>query len=172
MIKDSEVFRIGTITKPHGVNGEVVFQFTDDIFDRVECDYLICKLDGILVPFFMEEYRFKSDTSALVKFERMDTAESTLRLQGAEVYFPLALAEQDENGELSWSYFVGMTAFDEEAGELGTVVEVNNQTVNTLFVIDGKNGELLIPAQEEFIVEIDKENRHLYFNLPEGMLDL
>ena len=70
MIRKEEVFKIGVINKPHGVKGEVSFTFTDDIFDRVDCDYLILLMDGILVPFFMEEYRFRSDNVALVKLGR------------------------------------------------------------------------------------------------------
>ena len=67
MIKKEDVYKIGKLGKPHGVKGEVSMMFTDDIFDRVEADYLICLIDGILVPFFLEEYRFRSDTTALVK---------------------------------------------------------------------------------------------------------
>ena len=69
MIKKDEIFKIGIFNKPHGVKGEVSFTFTDDIFDRVDCEYLVCLLDGIFVPFFIEEYRFRSDTTALVKLE-------------------------------------------------------------------------------------------------------
>ena len=47
MIKKEEVYRIGIFNKPHGVKGELQFSFTDDIFDRVEADYLICLMDGI-----------------------------------------------------------------------------------------------------------------------------
>ena len=65
MIKREEVYKIGIFNKPHGIHGELSFTFTDDIFDRVEAEYLICLLDGILVPFFLEEYRFRSDTTAL-----------------------------------------------------------------------------------------------------------
>ena len=50
MIKKDEVFKIGIFNKPHGVKGEISFTFTDDIFDRVECEYLVCLLDGIFVP--------------------------------------------------------------------------------------------------------------------------
>lgn len=163
---------IGRITRPHGLAGEVVLTFTDDIFDRVECEYLICKMDGILVPFFLEEYRFRSDTAVLVKFERIDTAEQARVLQGVEVYFPLSLARQAGEEELSWNWFVGMEVRDVHAGELGKVVQVDNQTVNTLFVVEGPKGECLIPAQEEFIVEIDREHRILTVELPEGLLDL
>ena len=55
MIKREEVYKIGIFNKPHGIHGELSFTFTDDIFDRVEAEYLICLLDGILVPFFLEE---------------------------------------------------------------------------------------------------------------------
>lgn len=64
MIRKEEVYKIGIFNKPHGIHGELSFTFTDDIFDRVEAEYLICLLDGIFVPFFIEEYRFRSDTTA------------------------------------------------------------------------------------------------------------
>ena len=79
MIKKEDVYKIGVLNKPHGVKGEVAFTFTDDVFDRVDCDYLICLMDGILVPFFIEEFRFKSDSVALGKFEDIDTAEQARR---------------------------------------------------------------------------------------------
>ena len=55
MIKDSDVYKIGRLGKAHGVKGEVSLQFDDDIFDRVDADYLVLDVDGILVPFFIEE---------------------------------------------------------------------------------------------------------------------
>ena len=65
MIKPEEVYRIGRLGKVHGVKGEVSLQFDDDVFDRVDADYLVLEIDGILVPFFIEEYRFRSDNVAL-----------------------------------------------------------------------------------------------------------
>lgn len=50
MIKREDVYKIGVFNKPHGIHGELSFTFTDDIFDRVEAEYLICLLDGIFVP--------------------------------------------------------------------------------------------------------------------------
>ena len=149
MIKKEEVYKIGLFNKPHGIHGELQFTFTDDIFDRVDCDYLICLLDGIFVPFFIEEYRFRSDSTALVKLE------------------------EAEDGELSWNFFVGFRMEDVRHGELGEVVEVDTTTVNTLFVVEQEDGEeLLIPAQEEFIVEINQEKKLITVELPEGLLNL
>ena len=79
MIRKEDCYKIGKITKAHGLKGEVNFMFTDDIWDRTESPYIICEVNGILVPFYMEEYRFRSDSTALVKFEHLDSADADHR---------------------------------------------------------------------------------------------
>lgn len=172
MIKKEEVYKIGVFNKPHGIHGELSFTFTDDIFDRVECDYLICLLDGIFVPFFIEEYRFRSDSTALVKLEGMDTAEKARMFTNVEVYFPVKFAEEAEPGETSWDFFVGFLVEDVNHGELGRIVDVDTTTINTLFVIEHNGNELLLPAQEEFIAGIDQKHKLMTVNVPEGLLSL
>ena len=173
MIKKEEVYKIGLFNKPHGIHGELQFTFTDDIFDRVDCDYLICPARRYFRPFFIEEYRFRSDSTALVKLEGIDTAERARMFTNVEVYFPVKHAEEAEDGELSWNFFVGFRMEDVRHGELGEVVEVDTTTVNTLFVVEQEDGEeLLIPAQEEFIVEINQEKKLITVELPEGLLNL
>lgn len=172
MIRKEEVYKIGIFNKPHGIHGEISFTFTDDIFDRVESEYLICLLDGILVPFFLEEYRFRSDTTALVKLEGVDTAERARMFTNIEVYFPIKHVEETEADELSWDFFVGFRIEDVHHGKLGEVTEIDTSTINTLFVVDYQGEELLIPAQEDFIVEIDQKEKVITVDLPEGLLTL
>lgn len=88
MIREEDVYRIGRLGKPHGVKGEVSFHFADDIFDRADCDYIVLRMDGIMVPFFIEEYRFRSGETALVKFCDIDNQERAAELTGCEVFFP------------------------------------------------------------------------------------
>lgn len=172
MIRKEEVYKIGVFNKPHGIHGEISFTFTDDIFDRVEAEYLICLLDGIMVPFFLEEYRFRSDSTALVKLEGVDTAECARKFTNVEVYFPVKHAEDVETEELSWDFFVGFRMEDVNHGKLGEVTDVDTSTLNTLFVVDYKEEELLIPAQEEFIVDIDRSHKVITVDLPEGLINL
>lgn len=171
MIKKEEVFKIGVINKPHGVKGEVSFTFTDDIFDRVEdCDYLVLLLDGILVPFFIEEYRFRSDNVALVKFEGIDSTEKARTLTNVEVYYPVKFMDDQEEIS-SWNYFIGFRVEDIHHGCLGTVVDVDDATMNVLFVIENGDEEVLLPAHEEFILDIDRKKKILKVDIPDGLLD-
>ena len=171
MIKKEEVFKIGIINKPHGVKGEVSFTFTDDIFDRVEdCDYLVLLLDGILVPFFIEEYRFRSDNVALVKFEGIDSTEKARTLTNVEVYYPVKFMDDQEEIS-SWNYFIGFRVEDIHHGGLGTGVDVDDATMNVLFVIENGDEEVLLPAHEEFILDIDRKKKILKVDIPDGLLD-
>ncbi len=170
MIHQEDVFRIGRLGKPHGVKGEITFQFTSDVWDRVEADYLILQVDGILVPFFLEEYRFRGEESALLKFLNIDTIEDVREYCGAEVFFPYALSPADEAEDVS--YFEGFRVIDEETGELGTIKQIDDSTANVLFEIEGELGTILIPAVEEFIKDIDHEGRTITMQLPHGILEL
>ena len=168
MIREEDVYKIGKIGKPHGVSGEVTLRFTDDVFDRVDADYLVLMVDGILVPFFMEEYRFRSDEVALVKFEDIDSVERASELTGCEVFFPRELADDDE-GELTWSQIVGYDIVDADSHKLiGRIASVDETTINVLFELDDGT---LIPAAEEFIIDIDHKERKMFMRLPEGLVN-
>lgn len=172
MIKVEDVYRIGLINKPHGVHGELLFTFDDDIFDRMEADYIICMMDGILVPFFFESYRFRSDSTALIKLEGIDTEQQARRMTNVEVFFPKEHVEELEDNELTWSCFVGFLIKDVNEGEIGKVIDVDDSTINTLFVVDHNDTEVLIPAQEDFIIDLDREKRVITMQIPAGLLDL
>ena len=69
MIRKEDVLQIGYISKYRGISGEVEITFTDSVFDEGESEYLVFQLDGLFVPFFWEEYRFKNNDTAILKFE-------------------------------------------------------------------------------------------------------
>lgn len=170
MIRSEEVYKIGVFNKPHGIKGELQFTFTDDIFDRVDCDYLICLLDGILVPFFIEEYRFRSDTTALMKLEGVDSDRQARMFTNVEVFFPKKYLDEDDNEVLTWQYFIGFRVLDKQHGDLGEITAVDDSTMNILFCIEKDGEELLLPAHEEFIRNIDKKKREILVQIPEGLL--
>ena len=58
------------------------------------------------MPFFIEEYRFRSDESMLLKLEGIDTQEQARELTNCEVFFPRSMAKSQEEG-ISWAQIVG-----------------------------------------------------------------
>ena len=136
MIKKEEVYKIGRIGKAHGIKGEVSFNFDDDVFDRVDAEYLVLEVDGILVPFFMEEYRFRSDSTALVKFEDIETQDRARELTNCDVYFPRDLVD-DEEEVLTYSFLIGFDIIDASTDKkVGTIASVDESTLNILFELE------------------------------------
>lgn len=165
--------------KPHGVKGEITFHFSDDVFDRVDADYIVIEVDGILVPFFIEEYRFRSGETALLKLEGIDTLEQARELTNSEVYFERRLSDMDE--EPTMAAIVGYRlVMDETGAEIGEIIGIDDTTANTLFEVkragvpDGSQSvpPMLIPVAEEFIKGIGKDKREIRVTLPEGLLEL
>lgn len=172
MITEESVYKIGTLTRVHALRGEVSMSFTDDVWDRADASFLILRIDGILVPFQLDEYRFRSDSVALVKFLHVEDADAAQELVGADVYFPYSLTPEEDPEDYTWAHFTGFSVSDEVLGDLGAVTHVEDSTANVLFCVEGRYGELLLPAVEEFIVDVDHAARHLLMHLPEGLVDL
>lgn len=173
MIRENDVFRIGTIQRPHGIHGEVDMRFTDDVFDRSGCEYLFLRIEGLFVPFFMEEYRFKSNETVIVKFERIDDEAAARRISGAEVFFPLAETVGHSEAPLTWNFLTGFTVFDREAGEIGIIQSVDSSNANILLHVQRIDGtEVLLPLHADLVTECDEKKRRLTLRLPEGLLSL
>lgn len=173
MIRRDELVKIGRFNKPHGVHGEISMTFTDDAFDRCDSPYIVCLVEGIFVPFFIEEYRFKNDSTALIKLCDVDNETDAAAFTLLDVYYPKRYYVESDDAATLGDYFIGFTVVDSEKGTLGSVVAIDDATANILFVVASPDGgELLIPAQEAFIASIDEAARVIHMNLPDGLLDL
>ena len=194
MILDSDVFSIGRFTRTHGIHGEIEVHFTDDVFDRGGADYVFLKIDGLYVPFFLEDYRFKGSESALFTLDGIDSDTAARELVGHTVYYPLdARPVEDEDTISSLRAFTGFRllivdrqalAETAEGGdetsedgvptlELGTVKHVETTTANTLLTVEVEGGEdVLLPLHDDFVVDYDLRERYLVLDVPEGLIDL
>ncbi|MDR0232302.1 MAG: ribosome maturation factor RimM [Dysgonamonadaceae bacterium] len=173
MIKREDLIKIGQFNKPHGIKGEVSFTFTNDIFDESECEFLVCEIDGIFVPFVIESYRFKSDTTALIKFDGIETDTQAKLFTNLDVYFPKQYLQEETSSEIaSWDYFIGYTLIDDTLGDVGIITDVDETTINTLFIVERAGEEILIPASEDLMAGLDEENKIIKMIIPEGLIDL
>lgn len=172
MIKKSEIFPVGQITKTHGLKGELAFNADDSFPYAVEITFVILKAEGIFVPFYIESIRFKSDSAGFIKLEGIDTEEQARELTGLEIYLPNEFLDELTHNEVHINYFIGFDLVDEKLGKIGTVTDIDDSTKNILFVVQGINDEFLVPVTEDYITEIDEEHKTLKMDLPEGLLDI
>lgn len=173
MIRPEEVFGIGYISKFRGIGGEVEMPFTDDAFDRGTAECFVLDMDGILVPFFWEEYRFKNADTAIVKFEGIDNETDARRLVGRKVYY-LRSKQGEPAGEVhSWKAFTGYTIVTPAGQTLGVVEGVDDSSANIIFYLQTPDGkEVIIPFHDDFLVDYSLTERIICLELPDGLLGL
>lgn len=173
MIREEDVFKIGYFAKPHGIKGELSLVSSTDLFDEAQEPYIVCDMDGILVPFFVEDYRYKSDNVILLKLEDVNSEMDARHFVNKEVFYPLNAVEADDLvGDMTWDSFVGYGVSDEKHGFLGVITGVDESTINVLLRVDYDGEELLIPAAEELIKDVDHIGHLLIVSLPDGLIDL
>lgn len=178
MIEKEQLIAIGRIGKPHGLKGEMTAVIENDIFDSVEsCPYFICEIEGIFVPFFIEDYRFRSDRSMLLKLEEVDTQEEAREFSNRPIYFDRKCFTAEEAREYEEEQadnsdnFIGYHIVDHRFGDLGAITAIDDQTVNVLFIIDREEGEYLIPAADNLVDSIDDDRNIIYMSLPPGLIN-
>lgn len=176
MINPDEVFKIGQFAKPHGIKGEITlimdYDVSDD-WDEQEEPYIICEVNGILVPFFVEEYRYKNDTALLLKLEGIDSEAEAREFSNRMVYYPLSKVNTNELvGDITWDNFIGFTVVDKQRGEIGQITHVDETTLNVLLEIRYDGRDILLPAADELIQDVDYAQKRIMVSMPEGLLDL
>ncbi len=175
MITLEELFKIGSITKPHGLAGEVNVLLDDDI-DTEDLKRVAIEIDGIYVPFYIDSLRRKGAMTLLLKFDGIDSAEQAADVCGNTVY---AFLKDDivdvelEDGQFYLSDLIGFNVCDTDGGVIGKITDIDDSTENMLFVLDNVDGkELLIPVVDDFIDDIRPEDKTVVMSLPPGLFDL
>jgi 16S rRNA processing protein RimM len=170
MITKEEITSVGKTGKTHGVKGEITVYFDKQNFNEEQISFFIFEIDGIFVPFFIEDYRFKTDTTALYKFQGIDEEPQANELTNKTLYVKNEFVGEEDDDSLR--IFIGYAVEDATVGNVGVVADVDESTENRLFIINKGEEEILIPVTDDFMVDIDEENRKIYMNLPVGLVDM
>lgn len=164
---------IGHILKPHGIQGEMSIEFFMDVFDKEEFPFLIFELEGIMVPFEVVEFRSRSSQTATIRLDGVDTEEEARLFTGLDIHVLKDVVKIEEREEVPTEFFVGFEIFDADTKKsVGIISELDDSTDNVLFIVDNEGDELLIPASEDFIINIDMDKKIIQMSLPSGLLDL
>lgn len=163
MITKEQVISIGRLTRTHGKIGELQCLMTNDYWDNAEATFIVLLLDNILVPFRVIDWRGKGSDTLIFQLDNITDEQEAQRLVGTEVFMLISDMNQEDELLPTWQSLVGYKVIDTDQGELGIVEEVDETTINTLITLnDGR----LIPIHEDFIQDINPENKILTICLP------
>ena len=164
---DQILHPLGRISKRHGYNGTVVLVSNQPLGDEVEqLEEVFVIIDGLQVPFPVEEFVLLTDTSAHVQLEFVSKPEEALKLVDCEMYAATVLRKQEpEAGLEQW---IGFTVHDTTYGKIGIVQKIENYKGNMVMQVMDGDRETLISLYPELITHIDHDTQILHISAPDG----
>ncbi|MFD2551172.1 ribosome maturation factor RimM [Bizionia sediminis] len=172
-MKKEDCFFLGKIVSKYSFKGELLIKLdTDEPHLYEDLDAMFVDLRNNLVPFFVESSQLHKSDLLRVRFEDVNTEEDAEALLKSDIYLPLNLLPKLEGNKFYYHEIIGFTVTDVNFGHVGIVSGVNDSTSQALFEIDQDGTEILIPMNDAFIVSVNKAEKTLVLNTPEGLIDL
>lgn len=166
-----ECYQLGKITKPWGVKGQVVFFLdVDSPEEYINLDSAFVEIKGNLVPYFFQVESINGN-KAIVTFEDL-TPEESLKLVGCDLYLPLDLLPKLTGNQFYFHEVRGFRVVDETHGDIGIIQTIIEYPAQPLFQIMKGEQEILIPVIDPVIKQVDRENKTIYIDAPNGLIDL
>lgn len=168
-----QFLRVGVITSPHGVRGEVkVFSTTDDInrFKKLKEVFLDTGKEKILLH--VEQVKFFKGM-AILKFKEFGSINEVEPFRKKDLLVSRDKAVKLAPNENFIVDLIGLTVVTDEGEEFGTVKDILQTAANDVYVIEGKDHkEYLFPSIKECILDVDLEAGRVLVHIMDGLLDL
>ncbi|MBO7648675.1 MAG: 16S rRNA processing protein RimM [Bacteroidales bacterium] len=167
-----QFFYLGTLTRPFGLKGDLCAFFETDNPERyTQLDALFLDLDGEKIPYTIEHITYRGNNQFIIKFDAIGP-DDCRDFVSVEVYLPMEQLPPLTGNQFYFHEVVGFTVTDQRLGEIGTCTGFLEVSNNPIMQVDHNGTEILIPASQQFVTHVDRENRTLHINTPEGLIEI
>ncbi len=170
MVHAKNLFPIGRVVKSHGIKG------------KMKVEYYGMDLQGLSLyrEIFIKDEKGKPEVyeileaipqppRLILRLKGIEKIEEVEPLTGREIFVNRDALLELEEGEYYWADILGIEVETAEGKRIGKVKEIFPTGANDVYVVEGKRGEILLPATEEVIQSIDLKRRMMKVIRKEGL---
>jgi 16S rRNA processing protein RimM len=172
-MRKEDCFYLGKVVSKFSFKGEVLVKLDTDapsLYKNLESVYIA--VSNNLVPFFITKCSLHKSELLRIKLEDIDSEEDADSLMKAELYLPLSFLPKLKGNQFYFHEVIDFKVVDANFGEVGRITGVNDTTSQALFEINRNGTQVLIPIIDNFIIEVDRENKLITVDVPEGLIEL
>lgn len=169
-MKKEDCFYLGKIVKPFSYKGELVlFLDVDDIYEYEDLAYVYIDINKKLVKYDIDTFRYHGN-KVVVQFKDVTTDDAAF-LVGKEMFLPTEFLPELTGNQFYFHEVIGFEVIDDKKGNIGRIKEFI-ENVQPIMITDLDGKEILIPAVDEVIKQVDRENKIMKISAPEGLIDI
>ncbi len=161
-----ELESIGYFSKTHGIKGHLIIKADKDFFME-EVKAVFIETPTGMAPYFVKTFS-ENNNGFIIELEDVDAVEKAKTFIGKKVHISADLMDEAE-AEFDW---IGYEIIDKTYGSLGTVFSTSDNGQQVLVTVKFKEKEIILPLVDDFIEKIDETEKKLFFNAPEGLIDV
>jgi 16S rRNA processing protein RimM len=164
---------VGIIARAHGLRGQVVVNpETDFIEDRFAAGAGVwARIGGDATRLIVGSMRVQGGRP-VIGFEGIETVDAAEALAGTELRIPESELQPLAEGTFYHHQLIGCEVVTDTGDVIGPVTKVDDGAGSTLLVVQGQDGEILIPLVQEMCTAIVPAERRIVVKLPPGLLEL
>ncbi|MHC1775087.1 MAG: ribosome maturation factor RimM [Lentimicrobium sp.] len=166
-------FFLGKITRLFAAKGALqVYLDTDSPENYLKMESVFVRMNGQLIPFFIESIELRHNNMAVVTFSDVDSVEMATLLLNCDLFLPETLLPPLTGNRFYYHEIKGFRVVDKNFGETGTVEEVLEYPHQAVLRVLLRNKEILIPITDDIVLDVDREERIIHTEAPEGLIEL
>ncbi|MBI1920719.1 MAG: 16S rRNA processing protein RimM [Geobacter sp.] len=172
MSRDDGLVLIGKITKPQGIRGELrVVPYSGDPESILHLSTFITKGPGGALETHELAKAVQHGSKTVISLRQFDNINQVQHLVGREIYVRRSQLPELSEGEYYWFDLVGLSVMSEAGEPLGELSEIMSTGSNDVYVVRSGKREILVPALEDVVLDVDLDRRIMKVSLPEGLQD-
>jgi 16S rRNA processing protein RimM len=165
-------FYLGKIIRPHGVKGGLKIYLDVDAPESYHgLELVFVELKRTLVPYFVEQIHLEGN-KANIMLQDVQTMEEAEKLAGCRLFLPLKMLPVLKGNKFYHHEVIGFLVIDTKYGPLGLIDHILDLSHNVIMVIKKDDKEILVPMNDEIIRKVDRKNRLIRIEAPEGLIEV
>lgn len=173
-MKEPRLIPVGKVTRTHGVRGAVkIYPYGESLAVQEPGEKLF-------LPPFSGRSKLRELTLVSIEpqgkllraqFREVATMDEAQGIVGQELFLPEDRLPQTEEGEYYHYQLIGLRVETVQGRQIGVLRGIIETGANDVYAVESESGEILIPAVDEIILEVDLERGRMVIDPPEGLID-
>jgi 16S rRNA processing protein RimM len=167
--QSSKFLAVGRIVRPHGIRGALLVDPISEQLLGLKPGAEV-RMGAERTPMIFRELH-RHGGRWLLSLEGVASREQADLLRGQEIALPLEDVPPLPEGTYYHWQILGLRVVSDDGANLGTVVEILQTGANDVYVVRNDEGrDLLLPAIESVILEVDLDGGQIKVRLIPGLL--
>jgi 16S rRNA processing protein RimM len=164
---------VGRITRTHGVRGAVkIHPYGESLAVQTAGDKVYLQAcAGVCGRELTIDCLSPQGNLFIARFGEITTMDEAQAVRGEEVFLPEESLPPASEGEYYHYQLIGLVVESRDGTQIGVLRGIIETPGSDIYAVDCGGKEILVPAVDEIICEIDLERGRVVIDPPEGLIE-